>query len=156
MGPIQLTLTVDVAEDAELDAAVLGGVNLEVSVDGEPLTTLSGGRRGSRARVAAGTRITRRIPVDLEQIGVQGRAGELTPVSFVWPGLTGASALVRVAPDVSGIDLADLDLDRTRVVLSTSAGDLTLAFYPDKAPNHVQSQPERVLSSGECLFRPAA
>jgi peptidyl-prolyl cis-trans isomerase B (cyclophilin B) len=77
--------------------------------------------------------------VDLQKAGVQLRGTELADVSFTWPGLQGASAMIKVAPDVSGIDLNDLDMSKTTVVLSTNFGDMTIAFYPEKAPNHVRN-----------------
>ncbi len=139
MGTIELTLTVDVAEETELDGAVLNGLSLVVKVEGEDAGTLSEGTAGAKATIAAGTRIQRRLSVDLEKAGVRLKDRELTAVSFVWPGLPGASALIRVAPDVRSVDIEDMDLEKTRVMLATSMGEITLLFYPDKAPNHVQN-----------------
>jgi peptidyl-prolyl cis-trans isomerase B (cyclophilin B) len=137
MGTIELTLTVDVAEDTELDAAVLNGMSLAVKVEGEDAGILSEGQGSGKTMLAAGTRIQRRLSVDLEKAGVRLRDTELTAVSFVWPGLQGASTLIRVAPDVREVAIEDMDLTKTRVMLSTSLGEMTLAFFPDEAPNHV-------------------
>ncbi|MCA8943135.1 MAG: peptidylprolyl isomerase [Planctomycetes bacterium] len=60
-------------------------------------------------------------------------------VTFKWPGLGGAEAQVAVSPDQSKIDLDALDYSKTRVRLVTNYGDITLSFFPDKAPNHVRN-----------------
>ncbi len=140
MGTIELTLVVDIAEETDLDSAVLNGLNLEVTVEGQPAKTLREGGGGQTTRVAAGTQVKRRLSVDLEKIGpLQLNPGELTTLSFNWPGLQGASALIKVAPDVSGISIGEMDMEKTRVMLSTSLGEMTLAFYPQKAPHHVEN-----------------
>ncbi len=139
MGNIELTLTVNCTEDAEISAALLNGLSLDVRVGGQNRGELREAGSGASARIAAGTQIVRKLTVDLQRAGVQLGTTELVDVSFTWPGLQGASAMVKVAPDVSQIDVDDLDMSKTTVVLSTNYGNMTLAFYPEKAPNHVRN-----------------
>ena len=133
----RLTLKVSVLEETELDATVLQGVHLEVkTADGETRTI--GGPEPGTVKVAAGTVIERSLRVDLQ---VQGdmKSGTLPRVSVTWPGLPGATASLQVAPDTSNIAIDQLDLSKTRVMLVTSLGAMTLEFFPDKAPNHVRN-----------------
>ncbi len=127
-------MTVDVASDTELSAAVLEGVNLEMKVQGQAAGTLRDGSVDGTVKVRAGTQIKRRLEVDVSE--VRRRRSGLTNVSITWPGLPGASAMIELAPDISEIDVEDMDLSKTQVILATNLGNMTLRFYPDKAPKH--------------------
>jgi peptidyl-prolyl cis-trans isomerase B (cyclophilin B) len=63
----------------------------------------------------------------------------VTSLALAWPGLTGANCVVQLAPDLSKISIDQLDLKKTKVVLVTNYGEMTVAFYPEKAPETVKN-----------------
>ncbi|MEM7205560.1 MAG: peptidylprolyl isomerase [Planctomycetota bacterium] len=132
----RLTLRVKVVGDAEIDATLLQGMNLQVAVgDAKPASFGKGG--SGKVAVAEGTVIERVLEVPIEAGSVP--VGEMVPVVVEWPGLTGASTSLQVVPEQTGIDLAKLDMAKTKVMLITNYGTMTLSFLPDKAPGHVEN-----------------
>jgi peptidyl-prolyl cis-trans isomerase B (cyclophilin B) len=132
---IEFTLVVDVKRPTEIDATVLAGKHLVSKVedkDGPAIVELVEGR----VKVGAGARIERKLSVRISD--VPAKEG-LVAATFRWPDLPGADCAVRLAPDSSTIDLDQLDYDKTRVLLVTNHGEMTLSFRPDKAPKHVRN-----------------
>jgi peptidyl-prolyl cis-trans isomerase B (cyclophilin B) len=78
-----------------------------------------------------GTRIVRRIPVTM------GDKPGTTRLS--WNGIPSAQAAVYVVEDMKDVDVEDLDLAATRVLLFTNFGNMEVSFFPDKAPRHVKN-----------------
>ncbi|GAB4149122.1 MAG: hypothetical protein Fur0037_17450 [Planctomycetota bacterium] len=136
-GDVAVVLDLDVQEDADLPNQLLSGVVLDVKIGDNEGPRIRDGRGGT-TRVAAGTKIERRIAVPVARALSDG-GREVVHLSLTWPGIPGASCVVRVVPDPSSYSVDDLDLAKTRVVLATNMGDMTLAFRPDKAPNHVRN-----------------
>lgn len=130
----ELILEIRVTADSSLDAAVFDGVHLQAKVEGAVAGTV-GAAADRRVAVAAGTTIRRSLAVTLPV----ETASELKRVSVSWPGLPGASASIELAPPQTTIDVDALDLARTRVLLVTSHGTMSLTFLPDKAPAHVRN-----------------
>jgi peptidyl-prolyl cis-trans isomerase B (cyclophilin B) len=134
--PARFELRVAANEDAEVPATVLRGVHLERAIeDGSPITI--GAAVDGSELLAGGTTIIRQIEVDLQVMAKP--TGELTRVTVSWPGLSGATTSLEVAPDQSGIDIEALNLAETKVMLVTNFGTMTLRFFPDLAPNHVRN-----------------
>jgi peptidyl-prolyl cis-trans isomerase B (cyclophilin B) len=129
-----LRLVVDVSEATELPSELLNGIKLDVTVNDKPGKPVRDAGKGGNIKVAAGTRIERRIALPAQQLMPAGTGDGTAVMTLQWPGLTGANCTVQVVPDVSKLDVASFDLAKTKVVLVTSLGDMTLAFYPDKAP----------------------
>jgi peptidyl-prolyl cis-trans isomerase B (cyclophilin B) len=146
-GPgVELTLTLTARRDTAVPLRALAGLDLVTRIGSEPGPTFrieapvqEGG--ATNVPLAAGTKIERRLTIDLGDLAGRTAAADvpLTDVVFEWPGLPGASTSVRVAPDLRQVDLDSLDLARTKVVLVTSHGNIVVAFRPDKAPNTVRN-----------------
>jgi peptidyl-prolyl cis-trans isomerase B (cyclophilin B) len=137
---IELVLTVEAKKPTEVDATVLGGLDLETLVVDQPGVSFKDPCAG-RVKMGVGARIERRIEIDMSKIGVATSAtgSTLQRVVFTWPGLPGASTSVEVAPDLSQVSIDDLDLTKTKVMLVTNYGQMVARFFPDKAPNHVKN-----------------
>ncbi len=129
----EFVLRVEVLEDTELSATVLSGMQLEVVV-GDAAPAMIGRALDGTVKVAAGTVVERRLAVDVPAPAEAGTG--LTRVGVTWPGISGATTSLRIAPDQSGIDVETLDLEKTQVLLVTNFGSMTVGFLPDDAPNH--------------------
>jgi peptidyl-prolyl cis-trans isomerase B (cyclophilin B) len=138
-GTVELRLVLDVKQDAEVPGELLTGVDLEVKVDEKPAPAIKEPGKGGKVALAAGTRIDRTIPLPTSRMAPNAAPGTFAYVSVSWSGLAGTGCVFKVAPDAKAIDLATLDLAKTKVVLVTSHGDMTLSFRPDKAPRHVEN-----------------
>jgi cyclophilin family peptidyl-prolyl cis-trans isomerase len=137
-GDMTLRLALDVEKEAQLPADLLSGVQLDSKVDDKPGAQIRDPGKGGAATVAAGTHIERKITLPVSRLAPAG-GGEMVKVALQWPGLTGGNCVVTVVPDASKIALDDLDLDKTRVLLATNYGNMTLGFYGDKAPGTVKN-----------------
>lgn len=137
-GDAKLKLVLDAQQDATLPADLLSGIQLDVKVSDQPGPQIREAGKGGPANVTAGTRIERRISLPIGKLCPNG-PGDAGKVALQWPGLTGANCVLTVAPDVSKIAIDDLDLEKTRVVLVTNFGTITLGFYPAKAPATVKN-----------------
>jgi peptidyl-prolyl cis-trans isomerase B (cyclophilin B) len=133
---VKLVLRVEVPEDSKIDRTLMTGMLLHTTVDGKRGPVIGSAQSGT-VEVAGGTTIVRRLRVPVSQV-VPTLAG-MTHVTFQWPGLPSASAAVEVVPDASKIDLGALDYAKTKVVLLTSEGNITVGFLADKAPNHARN-----------------
>ncbi|MBL9078838.1 MAG: peptidylprolyl isomerase [Planctomycetes bacterium] len=89
--------------------------------------------------LVAGTRLERRLSFPCDRLVPNVDPNAVTPIAVAWDGLAGANCVLKVAPDSRKLDLAALDFAKTKVVLVTNLGELTLAFRPDKAPRHVEN-----------------
>ena len=139
---IELVLTIEAKKQTEVDATVLGGLDLETTVADQPGASFKDPCEG-RIKMGPGARIERRIEIDMSRIGTNvaasASAGNLQRVVFTWPRLPGASTSVEVAPDLAQVSLDDLDLSKTKVMLVTNHGQMIVRFFADKAPNHVKN-----------------
>ncbi len=133
------TLTIEAKQDAELPAALVSGMELEATPAGGTAAPISEPGKGGAVAVTAGTRIERKLSVPVAKLAPTPPTSDLLNVEVSWKGLAGASCIVKVAPDASGVAMEDLDLEKTKVILVTSMGEMTLAFRPDKAPKHVEN-----------------
>lgn len=136
---VKLRLTVDVDQDGELPAGLLTGVMLDVKVDDKPGAAIRDGAKGDKVAVVAGTHIERTLRLPIGRLLPAGDTDRTVHLALQWPGFNGANCVVKIAPDLSKINVDDLDLSQTKVVLVTNLGEMTLAFYPDKAPNTVKN-----------------
>ena len=135
-----LVLTVDVKQPADLPGDLLSGMNLTAKAGtAAPVEVKDPGKSGN-VSLGAGTRIERKLTVATGKLLPSGPTGsEFSNVEISWAGQPAASCILKIAPDSSNVNVDDLDLQKTKVVLVTSMGDMTLGFYPDKAPNHVRN-----------------
>lgn len=133
-----MILTVDVTATTKLPLALLSGYNFKTTVDGKSGPMLSE-RVSGTVTVAAGTKIERRIPVDLARVAPNLKPNGLTRVSFEWSGIKGLSAVVSIAPDLRQVDVDKLDLKHTKVLLVTNYGQMLVKFFPEKAPKTVKN-----------------
>ena len=135
---VVLRLQVEAIEDgAVVPASLFDGLAFDVSCgEASGPAILEAGSAGV-VHLAKGTTIVRTIALPAARFTPDLAAAGIATVALQWPGLTGANCVFDVVPDVSQLDIADLDLEKTRVVLVTSLGEMTLSFRPDKAPRHV-------------------
>ena len=136
---VTLKLLVDVEQNAEVPGDLLTGITLDVTQDDQPGAKVREAGSGAKVALAAGTHIERTIKLPSSKIITGGSPNKMVQLAIQWPGLTGAGCVVKVAPDLSKINVDDLDLSKTKVVLVTNFGDMTLAFYPQKAPETVKN-----------------
>lgn len=137
-GNVELRLLLDIQADAEVPGELLSGTSLEVKVDDKPGPRIEDKGKGGSVFLLAGTRLERTITLPAARF-VPAAAEEFAVVAVAWSNLAGANCVFKIAPDSSKIDLATLDLSKTKVVLVTSHGEMTLSFRPDKAPKHVEN-----------------
>jgi peptidyl-prolyl cis-trans isomerase B (cyclophilin B) len=138
-GNVELRLMIEVKSDAEVPGDLLTGVALDVTVNEKPGARVEEKGKGGTVALTAGTRIERTISLPAARFVPATDGGGFTVVTVAWTGLAGANCLFKVAPDSTQIDLATLDFAKTKVVLVTSHGEMTLSFRPDKAPKHVEN-----------------
>ena len=134
---VTLILSLDIHKDVAVPAALLTGLKLEVKI-GEKAGARIEESASGMVKLAAGTRIQRTVTVPGARLALPPTQ-ELIDVTLTWSGVPGAVAVVKVAPDSSKTDIGDLDLTKTKVLLITSAGQMTLRFLPDKAPKTVEN-----------------
>lgn len=134
---VTLVLSLDIRKDVAVPAALLTGLKLEVKVGEKAGARIEEAASGT-VQLAAGTRIQRTVVVPGARLALPP-AQELLDVTITWSGVPGAVAVVKVAPDSSKINIADLDLTKTKVLLITSEGQMTVRFLPDKAPKTVEN-----------------
>lgn len=138
-GSIQLMLRLQVEADTEVPADLLSGVRLAMTVGDQPGPKITEAGQGAAVLLRAGTRVERMLTFPVAQLAPTIDANSVTPIAIAWEGVAGANCVVKVAPDASGIDLEQLDLAKTKVVLVTNYGEMTVSFRPDKAPKTVAS-----------------
>jgi peptidyl-prolyl cis-trans isomerase B (cyclophilin B) len=138
-GTVELRVLMSAEADTMLPSQLLSGVNLTVKCDDAPLAGIKEPGKGDAVPILAGTRIERVLTFPATRFLPEGNYLKLATVVVAWEGLAGTSCVFKVAPDTRNIDIADLDLVRTQVVLVTSLGDMRLSFRPDKAPRHVEN-----------------
>ena len=134
----ELVLTVEVPTESKVDRTLLDGMLLVATIDGKKGPEL-GKKLSGTVDVAAGTTIVRRLKVPVADLVPEADGAGVMQVTLQWPGLPAASTAIKVVPDASKIDLDALDYAKTKVVLVTEHGNITLGFLADKAPNHVRN-----------------
>ena len=138
-GNVELRLMIDVKADAEVPGDLLTGVALDVKVNDKDAPRVEEKGKGGTVALTAGTRIERTLTLPAARFAPPTDGSGFTVVTVAWSGLAGANCLFKVAPDSTKVDLATLDFAKTKVVLVTSHGEMTLSFRPDKAPKHVEN-----------------
>jgi|GEM_PF-788207 len=136
---VTLLLTVEMMRDADVAASILNGMDLSVRVDGKAVSAISQPGKGAAVPMVAGTRIERRLSLPVSAFQVQPDLQEMAVVAVGWTGQLGVDCTFKVAPDSSKVELANLDLAKTQVILVTNYGEMQLSFRPDKAPRHVEN-----------------
>ena len=136
---VVLRLVLQVDEDTEVPAVLMNGADLTVRVDGTARDPLQEPARGPAVPLAKGTRIDRTLRFPAASFVQAAGLDEVAVVAVGWSGMPGVDCTFKIAPDTSNVQLADLDLQKTEVVLVTNYGDMRLSFRPDKAPNHVEN-----------------
>jgi peptidyl-prolyl cis-trans isomerase B (cyclophilin B) len=134
-----LILTLTIKEKTKVPATLLNGIALKTTIDGKPGPKIVERATGGNVTLVGGTKVERLISLDLGRIMPSLKKNGVTRVSFEWVGLPGVSAIVNIAPDLKGVNIDDLDLRHTKVLLVTNYGDMLLKFYADKAPNHARN-----------------
>ncbi len=136
---LTLTLTLDFKETTKASATFLSGHYLTFYIGEKQLPSLAK-TLPNLLEYQKGTRLIRNIPIDLGEVMKAGDASDgVQRLTISWPGVAGAEVVVQIVPDQRELDVAKLDLAKTKVRLVTSEGDLVLELYPDVAPKHVAS-----------------
>ena len=143
---VELHLTLQVEQDAEVPAQLLTGANLTVRVDGEAGNAIKAPGKGGAVPLSAGTRIDRVLTYPAKQFLPNPDIDEVALVAVAWDGMAGVDCTFKVAPDTKNVKLEDLDLAKTEVVLVTNYGEMRLGFRPDKAPKTVENFVKLALS----------
>jgi peptidyl-prolyl cis-trans isomerase B (cyclophilin B) len=138
-GNAVIRLLIDVKADTEVPGDLLTGVHLAVKVDDQPGPSVQDAGKGGKVALAAGTRIERTITVPVARLCPAAGGPDFRVVAVQWPGISGANCVLKVAPDTSKLKIEDVDLAKVRCVLVTNFGEMTLAFYPNKAPETVKN-----------------
>lgn len=137
-NPIALELVVVANEATSVPASLLGGVELETSIDGRKSANVDE-RVDSSVLLAKGTTISRALQLDLATVWGEAELRDAKQITIRWRGFGGTEATLRVVPDQSSLDLTTLDYEATKVRFITSEGELVIGFLPGKAPKHVEN-----------------
>ncbi len=138
-GNVELRLILEVKADAEVPGELLSGTALDVKVDDKAGPRIEDKGKGGSVFLVAGTRLERTITLPAARFVPNADASGFAVVAVTWVGVAGANCVFKIAPDSSKVDLATLDFAKTKVVLVTNHGEMTLSFRPDKAPGHVEN-----------------
>jgi len=138
-GNVELRLLIDVTADAEVPGDLLTGISLDVKVNEKGGARVEEKGKGGTVALVAGTKIERTLTLPAARFAPAADDSGFTVVELAWTGLAGANCLFKIAPDSSKVDLTTLDYSKTKVVLVTNHGEMTLSFRPDKAPGHVEN-----------------
>ena len=138
-GTVELVLGLTINEPCQLPGALLTGMTLAVQVDDEAGPKIDDAGKGGLVDFVPGTRVERRIRIPASRFVPAPAASGFSTVAVSWTGVVGANCVFKIAPDASKLDIAKLDHSKTKVVLLTNHGEMTLSFRPDKAPKHVQN-----------------
>ncbi|MFY9345388.1 MAG: peptidylprolyl isomerase [Planctomycetota bacterium] len=134
---LRLVLTADA--DVEVPAQLVNGLNLTVKCDDQAREGKVQPGKGGAVPLGAGTRIERVLTFPAASFLPSPDHAALASIVVAWDGVPGAAFAFKVAPDTRNVKLENLDLAKTRVVLVTNRGEMTLSFRPDKAPKHVEN-----------------
>ncbi|MEZ5963866.1 MAG: peptidylprolyl isomerase [Planctomycetota bacterium] len=134
---LQLTLTIDVKQEASVPLTLLSGLRLSTQVGDKAGPAIDEGTQGS-IELKAGTFVRRDLVVPAARLPLP-ESSDLVDVTVAWRDVAGATALVRVAPDSASIPLDDLDFTKTKVLLLTNYGQMVVRFFPDRAPETVKN-----------------
>jgi peptidyl-prolyl cis-trans isomerase B (cyclophilin B) len=133
---VQLQLTLQATADVEVPAQLMNGHRLRITCDELPPQQVEQAGKGGAAMLTAGSKLERVLSFPVTGWLPANDLDRIHRVFVAWEGMAGVGCDFKVAPDTSKLTVAQLDLTKTQVVLVTSAGDMTLSFRPDKAPNH--------------------
>jgi peptidyl-prolyl cis-trans isomerase B (cyclophilin B) len=138
-GNAVIRLLIDVKADTEVPGDLLTGLNLAVRVGDEPAAdkptaTVQDAGKGGKVALAGGTKIERTLTVPVARLCPAAGGADFKTIAVQWPGISGANCVLKVAPDTSKMKIEDIDLAKVRCILVTNHGEITLAFYSDKAP----------------------
>lgn len=136
-GDIELTLTIEVKQDAPVPAVLLSGLQLETKVGNQAGPRIDEAASGT-VKLSAATRIQRELSIPTARLSLPA-SSDMVDVVLAWKDVPSATCLVSVAPDSSKLALEDLDLSKTKVLLITNYGQMVVRFFPDKAPGHVKN-----------------
>jgi peptidyl-prolyl cis-trans isomerase B (cyclophilin B) len=137
---VVLRLSIEVTQDAEVPADLLTGVKLDVKVGDAAGPMVREAGKGGAVALSAGTSLSRLIKLPVDRLAPNAKDGMgVVTIAISWPDMTGANCVVQIAPDLSKISIDQLDLKKTKVVLVTNYGEMTIAFYADKAPETVKN-----------------
>ncbi|HLQ38381.1 MAG TPA: peptidylprolyl isomerase [Planctomycetota bacterium] len=137
---VRVLLILEASKDVDLPGDLLTGLVLDTKVDDKPGTRINEPGKGGAVALRAGTRIERTLTVPIGRLlPAGGSSSDFARITLSWPDLPGANCMVKVAPDCGKLNVDDLDLAKTKVVLVTGAGDMTLVFLADKAPGTVKN-----------------
>lgn len=138
-GNVELRFVIVVEKDTQVSGDLLTGVDLTVTVGEKPGPRIQEPGKGGTVALAAGTRIERVLSFPAERFVPNSEPNTVAYVAVSWRDLAGASCVFKVAPDASKVDIATMDLAKTKVVLVTNHGEMTVSFLPDKAPKTVEN-----------------
>lgn len=137
---VALRLSIEVTQDAEVPGDLLTGVQIDVKNGEAAGPQVRDAGKGGKVALSAGTSLSRVIKLPVERLAPTAKDSMgVTSLSLSWPGLTGCNCVVQIAPDLSKLDLSMLDYEKTKVVLVTNFGEMTIGFYPQKAPETVKN-----------------
>ena len=131
----ELVLTCTVTQKTDVPLTLLSGMKIKTTVNGQPGPSLIEDVSGT-VSLSPGTKIERRISVELSRVAPVTDPEGMTRISFEWVG-NEAAAVVSIVPDLTQVKMSQFDLTHTKVQLVTNYGDMLIKFYPDKAPKHV-------------------
>lgn len=133
---VGVRIEINASEDTKVSAGMLTGSMLECEVGGK--TRSLGAGSNAKVAIKKGTRVVVDVPVALADV-LKGQAmgSDVTEVKIKLPGVKGASASIKVVPDLKDVAMEDLDLTKTKVAIVTDFGTMVLGFRPDKAPKTV-------------------
>lgn len=137
--PIDLRLVLQIDADTQVPGKLLTGADLEITVGDKPGPRIHEPGRGGTVQLAKGTRIERTLTFPSSRFVPAPDPSEVAYVAIAWRELAGTSCVVKVAPDTKNLDVATLDFEKTRIVLVTNYGEMTVSLLPKKAPKTVEA-----------------
>ncbi len=138
-GAVEMQLVLQVDADTEVPAELLTGAHLTVKCDDQVLPPVDKVGKAGKVALVAGTRIQRTLSFPASAFVPAGELSKIARVTVEVAGMAGASCSFRVAPDTRKLQVENLDLARTQVVLCTNFGEMRVSFRPDKAPKTVEN-----------------
>jgi peptidyl-prolyl cis-trans isomerase B (cyclophilin B) len=135
-GPAEVKLTIEAKDRAEVPIGWISGRAIEAASGSKSVPLVADGADG-KFELAKGAKLSLELPFDIGE--VMGRLGQrvgLTEVAELVLSLPGqpAKATLKVVRDLKEIGVDQLDLSKTKVVLVTNFGPMTVGLLADKAP----------------------
>jgi peptidyl-prolyl cis-trans isomerase B (cyclophilin B) len=136
---VNLRLVIEIEADTQVPAQLLTGCDLTVRCNAVAQPAIKREGRGGPVALSKGTLIERVLTIPASQFFGDQQVDEVMVVAVGWLDQVGVDCTFKVAPDTSNLSVADLDLEKTKVMLVTNYGEMLLSFRPDKAPRHVEN-----------------